>query len=96
MGEGQSTYGAKDIAEITFPGDQKFTGIMFWDGVGTFKLEGNYDADASRNKVFVRNVPGWKTEFRSLSTANYERENQSRWGGSSWGYGYESRPEANF
>ncbi len=68
---------------------------MYWDGLGKFELVGKKDADASRNRVFAMNVPGWKSQFWAINDSSYERERAARWGGGGWGYGFEDRKEDN-
>ena len=66
---------------------------MYWDCLGEFKLVGKLDEAASRNKVFQKNVPGWKSNFWSINDSNYERERVGRWGGG-YGYGGDDEDEA--
>lgn len=95
-GEGESSFGAKNVAEIEFLGGGKFRGSMYWDCLGRFELVGKKDADASRNRVFAMNVPGWKRQFWAINDSSYERERVGRWGGGSgWGYRGEERKEEN-
>ncbi len=71
---------------------------MYWDCLGKFELVGKKDADASRNRVFAMNVPGWKSQFWAINDSSYERESAARWGGGGgwgWGYGGEDRKEDN-
>ena len=56
---------------------------MFWDCCGKFELAGKKDEDMSRDRVFSKNIPGWKTKYRELNEDNYDAECKSRWGG--WG-----------
>lgn len=96
-GEGESTYGKKNVAEFKFLGNgNSFAGTMYWDCLGTFNVTGKLDVASSRNKVFTKNVPGWKKEYWSLNDSNYESEGVGRWGGGGgWGYRSESRVELN-
>lgn len=95
-GEGQSTYGAENVAEIEFLGKGKFRGSMYWDCLGRFELVGKRDEDASRNRVFAMNVPGWKSQFWAINDSSYERERVGRWGGGGgWGYGGDDEKESN-
>ena len=95
-GEGESSYGAENVAEIEFLGEGKFRGSMYWDCLGKFELVGKKDADASRNWVFAKAVPGWKSQFWAINDSSYERERAGRWGGSGgWGYRGEDEKEEN-
>ena len=83
-GEGESTYGPENVAELTFLGNGMFRGTMSWGCTGTFELAGKLDADMSRNKGFRDEVVRTcKSEYRQLNQSNYEVESVSRWG--RWG-----------
>lgn len=84
-GEGESTFGPENVAEITFLDDGKLKGSMYWDCLGDFDLVGKRD-----DRLTIKDkseVNSWKYEFRNLNEQHYERDSRGRWGGGGGWYG---------
>lgn len=85
-GEGESTFGDENIAELSFTKGGEFQGAMYCDYVGTFKLTGKLDVKASEKAEQPSKVAEWKSAYRELTQANYDRESDARMPGSHWYY----------
>jgi hypothetical protein len=76
--------------ELQFLDETTFRGTMFWDGAGTFGIAGKIDWERTRNRVFMKNIRGWKDRYRELNAANYNVESITRW---SSGWARPARPD---
>ncbi len=80
-GEGETTYGPENIAEFEFTGGGKFTGTMYWDCLGSFKLTGLLEPGLSSKRGTSDPVPNWKEDYWSINDASYTAASTARWGG---------------
>lgn len=80
-GQGESTFGPKNVLELQFLNEKTFRGTMYWNCVGTFDIAGKLDWERTQNRVFAKNIRGWKDRYRRLNKANYDAEARNRWGG---------------
>jgi hypothetical protein len=61
-GEGESTFSESNVMRITFLDDHTFEGTVDGEWFGQSDMTEKFDAEGSRNKVFVKNVPTWKNQ----------------------------------
>ena len=94
-GEGESTYGPGNFANLKFLSNGTFKGRMYWDCLGEFDLGGKLDSNSSSGEELTDEVSGWKDEYWSLNDSNYERERKGRWGGAGFDDSDNSEPDSN-
>jgi hypothetical protein len=94
-GEGQTTYGHENIADFEFADGGKFTGSMYWDGLGTFKLTGSLVPGLSSKRGISDPVSKWKGEYWSINDASYAVASAARWGRRSSHYEEGEEGESN-
>ena len=79
-GEGESTFGRRNVLTIRFCYDNTFQGEMYWDLLGNFDIAGKKVIVNLKNKVVFYPIRNWKAAYRELNESNYEVERVSRWG----------------
>ncbi|KAJ7749581.1 hypothetical protein DFH07DRAFT_961728 [Mycena maculata] len=80
-GEGESTFGERNIGTITFLGGGKFRAQIDWD-LGNFDFAGTRMGGA-KGKIGPTALQEWKASWRAINQRAYNRENIARWG--RWG-----------
>ena len=81
-GEGESTFGEKNVIYLNFSGNGTVHGEMYWDCMGKFKLTGaKMIKEKGYNEALSKNIPKWKVAYRELDQWNWDRECVERWRG---------------
>ncbi|KAG6917551.1 hypothetical protein DXG01_002018 [Tephrocybe rancida] len=75
----ETYYGDENVASITFLGDGRIRGRMFYQSAGTFEFIGK--KVPKQNVVWSRYVDSWKRQYREINSRSYEAANRARWGG---------------
>ncbi|KAI0340987.1 hypothetical protein BDW22DRAFT_373419 [Trametopsis cervina] len=80
-GEGQLLYGSENKGTITFLGSGKIIGMIEGEFFGKAQFVGIRDEEKSRNRVWSKNVQGWKSEYRHINPSASAVASAGRWGG---------------